>query len=137
LSDLASNVSETKSNHKPRSNSFLGYERGILQPRRLHRRFRRILRSFCAREGHALRPETVTFAFPDAFVACSPVPVVGGWPMFSPNTVPHHWSTLGFSESYILFLRHSQGSETQLTPDLWNMQGPAPSKSPSCRFQGS
>jgi hypothetical protein len=62
--------------------------------------------------------DMVTFAIPFASVDCSPA-AAGGGARFASETGPGYWVSLrGISESYILFLRHSQGNETQLTPGL-------------------
>jgi len=62
--------------------------------------------------------DTVTFAIPEASVHCSPVPVEGGGPRFSTYTGLGYWAWSGAYYTYVLFLRHAQGSETQLTPGL-------------------
>ena len=62
--------------------------------------------------------DTVTYSIPQSYVRCSLAPVDGGGPQFSTNVGLGYWSWSGISEAYILFLRHAQGSETQLTPGL-------------------
>ncbi len=62
--------------------------------------------------------DTVTFAIPEAIVDCSPRPTWTSDPLFSTYTGLGYWTLSGINESFILFLRHSQGSETQLTPGL-------------------
>jgi len=62
--------------------------------------------------------DTVTFAIPFASVGCSPPPARPfDEPSFLTYTGAGYWGG-AISESNILFLRHSQGTETQLMPGL-------------------
>lgn len=61
--------------------------------------------------------ETVTFEIPTATVECSLSPHTGE-PLFTTMTGPGVWLGLQGFGPMVFFLRHSQGSETQMTPGL-------------------